>query len=288
MSDERRKRGVQNDIEETFHRYESEEEAPPLPRLEEEAPAPQTERPAPTPRVVPTRIPGLDSLMGGGLPSFSLVLLLGEIGSGYGTFLSQVLYNHLSEGRKAAHYTAEASAQDVEGEMDSYGWSVRPFVEGGQLVFVDVLTPDLQELAELAPRGFTGLRVNLAGSLNTLKTDLLEKIREERWTVLHLSHLLHTYQLREVMELLLYWRAAIRAYGGVHFAVLPSGVHPEASENALKNVADGVVEFGLREGPRDYEGVLVIRKLRGLRTARMATYAITEEGIAIETAERIR
>lgn len=288
MSDARRRREVRNELEETFRRFEVEEEPlqPLRVEVEEEAPAPRAERPAPAPRIIPTRIPGLDALMGGGLPNISLLLVVGSIGSGYSTFIGQVLYNHLTDGGKVAYYTA-ARASDVEQEMDSFGWSLSRFIEGGQCVFVDVLTPDLQRLAELAPEGFNRLRVNLAGSLNALKTDLLGKIREDRWTVLHLSHILHTYELREVMDLLLYWRTAVRAFGGVHFAVLPSGVHPDQSVNALKNLADGVVEFQLREGPRDFEGVLVVRKLRGLRTARRVPFTVTEEGITVETAERI-
>jgi len=285
-----RKRERRTEIEEDLNRYERAEEPPQLPvgEIEEGEPSPGAEQPAPAPRIIPTRIPGLDNLIGGGLPNISLILVVGTIGSNYGTFIGQVLYNHLSEGGKVAYYTAETSSLDVMQEMESFGWSMREFLDGGRWLFVDILTPDLQQLAELAPEGFNLLRVTLSQSLNGLKTDLLGKIKEDRWTVLHLSHILHNYDLREVMDLLLYWRAAVRAYGGVHFAVLPSGVHPDTSVNALKNIADGIVEFQLKEGPRDYEGILFVQKLRGLRMARRIAFAVMDDGISVETAERIR
>ena len=276
--------------EENLNRYERPEEPPQLPMVEvnETTRASRAEQPVPTPRIVPTRIPGLDNLIRGGLPNISLILVVGTIGSNYTTFIEQILYNHLSDGGKVAYYTAETSSLDIMQEMESFGWSLRRLLASGQWLFVDVLTPDLQRLAELAPEGFNMLRVTLSRSLNALKTDLLGRIKEDRWTVLHLSHILHNYDLKEVMGLLLYWRAAVRAYGGVHFAVLPSAVHPDMSVNALKNIADGVVEFQLREGPRDYEGILIIQKLRGLRTARRVPFTVMEEGISVETAERIR
>ena len=58
--------------------------------------------------------------------------------------------------------------------------------------------------------------------------------------------------------------------------------------NALKNLADGVIEFQLREGQRDYESFISFQKLRTLRRAKRVQFNVTEEGIVIETAERIR
>ena len=275
-------------IEETFTRYDPNSGIPESPEPEKSVISPPVERRVPAQSIVPTRITGLDNLINGGLPDRSLLLIVGDIGSGYSTFINQILYNHASEGGKIAYYTMETSGLDVQQEMSNYGWSSKRYVEGGQWQFIDVLTPDLQQLSELAPESFSGLRVNLGGSLNSLKSDLLQKIKEERWTVLHLSHLLHNYDIREVMGLLLYWRAAVRSYGGIHMAVLPSGVHQEASVNAMKNIADGVLEFQLREGPRDFEGFLVVQKMRGLRTAKRVQFSLNDYGVAVETATRIR
>lgn len=287
MSNEKRRRETRNEIEETFTRYQAEEEPPQLPRVEDEEPAPKIERPTPSSSVIPTRIPGLDLRIGGGLPSASLILVVGTIDSNYTTFVEQVLYNRLIEKGKVAYYTTEIPSTDIENEMKSYNWNLEKFLSSNQWIFVDVLTPDLQRLAELAPENFNKLRVNLTGSLNSLKTDLLDKIKEERWTVLHLNHLLHNYDLKEVMELLLYWKTVIHTFGGIHFAVLPSGLHPDMAINSLKNLADGVLDFQIREGVRDYEGSFVIQKLRGLHTARRVQFGVTDEGLSVETAERI-
>ncbi|MFH2112492.1 MAG: hypothetical protein ABIJ47_14685 [Candidatus Bathyarchaeota archaeon] len=87
---------------------------------------------------------------------------------------------------------------------------------------------------------------------------------------------------------MMYWRATIRAFGGVGFAVLPSGVHDDKLVNALKNIGDGVLEFGLREGTLEYGGSLIVQKLPGMRSAKRVSYSLREEGIIVETAMRIK
>jgi len=290
MSDARRRRDASNDIEETFSRYENGEETPPASVLldEEPADAPKVAPQKQEPRIHPTQIRGLDNLIGGGLPNNSLILVTGNIGSNYSTFIEQILFKHISNDGKIAYYTSETPSLEVEREMESFNWSINQYLESGKWTFIDVLTPDLQSLAELAPEGFNNLRVNLSGSLSPLKTDLLDKIKENRWTVINLSHMLHTYDLKEIMALMLYWRTVVKTFGGIHFALLPKDVHPEQHVNALKNLADGVIEFQLREGPRDYESFVSFQKLRTLRKARRIQFDITEEGIVVDTAERIR
>lgn len=292
------RRPMRDRLEETFRRYEAEpEEPPPAPRIAAARPV-AVERPreriprveiAP-PRVVRTGIPGMDGALEGGLPERSLLLITGEPGSHHTTFAHQVLYNHAFEKGKVAYYTLEVPSIDVREEMAAYGWYIQDFIPTGQWVFVSALTPDLQRLAEIAPQEFFqgGLRVPLSRSLNALKTDLLNKIREDRWTVLPLSHLLHHFDFREVTDLVLYWRLAIRTHGGVHLALLPTGVHDPNHVNELKHLADGVLEFMLREGPRGFDSLMVVRKLRGtLRRARLVPFTVAEDGIAVETAARI-
>ncbi|MFH2112489.1 MAG: ATPase domain-containing protein [Candidatus Bathyarchaeota archaeon] len=296
MSDNRRRRETSDAIEETFSRYASEDRQPQLPTIESDEPTPQGKPSAPLkeqekpgqPSHYPTNIPGLDDLLGGGLPNGGLIQIIGTIGSGYTTFINQILINHLNNGGKAAYYTTETSSYNVQQEMAVYGWSLNRFIQNGNLVFINVLTPDLQQLAELAPESFSKLRVTLSESLTALKTDLLGKIKENRWAVLDLSHILHTYSLNEVVGLMMYWRATVRAFGGVGFAVLPSGVHDDKLVNALKNIVDGVLEFGLREGTLEYGGSLIVQKLLGMRSAKRVSYSLREEGIIVETAMRIR
>lgn len=53
-----------------------------------------------------TGIPGLDQLLGGGLPYLSFNIISGEPGSGKSTFAQQIMFNHVTPQRRALFFTA--------------------------------------------------------------------------------------------------------------------------------------------------------------------------------------
>ena len=301
--EETQKKRIHEKIAETFAKYEPIQDNPPqIPRIAEEdssifraetskATAPKTQKPlaeVPASSIVSTGISGLDNMLGGGLPDHSLILIIGEEGSHYKTFVQQILYNHIGDRGKAAYYLAESLSTDVSREMENFNWNLQDHLNKGTWRFINLKTPDLQQIATQAPALFQETsNINLTKGLNNLKTDLLTKTKEERWTALELSHILHHHDLKEVMELLLYWRAATRVYGGIHFALLPTGVHPENFVNALKHLADGNIEFHIREGPHEYDTLMAIKKMRNLLKPLMLPFTVEENGIVIETAARI-
>jgi len=266
-------------LAETFSRFEEE-------RPEAARGALLVEKPEA--RIYPTGIPGFDSLLDGGIPSRSLLLLIGEVGAHHRTFLHQLLYNHILDGGKVAYYPVEFTPAEVQEDMSVFGWELKSHLTSGAWSFISVLTPELQTLAAVSPSFQSILKVELARTLNPLKTDVLSKIKEGRWTAVELSYLLRTFGLKEVVDFTLYWKRAIVAFGGVHFAMLPMGVHSEEEVNTLRYLADGVLEFSLREGVRELEGSIVIRKMRKTyQRGKIIPFMVSETGIAVETAERI-
>jgi len=291
-SAEKSAKKIRDRMEETFARYEPREETPQLPHITEETPrtvetavAPQEAGRA---RQIETGIAGLDALTEGGLPSNSLILVLGEPGSHYDTFVRQVLYNHGCRQGKVAYYVAECPSEDVCQQMETFGWDLQQSMARGNWVFVNLRTHDLEEYAMLAPKTTSeGSSLPLTESLNGLKTDLLNKTREKCWTTVELSHLLHQYELIDILNLVIYWRRAIRTCEGIHFALLPLGVHPENAVNALAHAADGVLEFRIQEKPRSFEQTIALRKLMGLRRPLKIPFRVGENGIVFETVARI-
>jgi len=285
-------------LEETFKRYEPKEEIPTFPNIGEEAQRlPSVERAAEKPqpismipplKLVNTGIPGLDNILDGGIADRSLILVSGETGSHYITFIEQILFNHMMENGKAAYYNAETLSIDTRQEMERFGWNLQDFLTRGMWTFTNIRTQYLQQLANLAPKMLSDSQsIQLSSSLNTLKNDLLTKIKNNYWTTLELNQLLLNFELKEVIDLLLYWRATIRIYGGLHFAILPIGVHPENQLNALQSIVDGVIEFRLREGPHEFETTMTIRKTKSLLKPLILPFTVNETGIIIETAARI-
>jgi len=287
-------------IEETFARYEPKEETPPplpkigeppqrVPREEKQEPEQlmtKTENAAQ--KIVSTGISGIDAALGGGIPDHCLILICGEVGSNYDVFTQQILYNHTLENGKTACYLAETLSIDIQEKMEKFNWTIKDAVNSENWKFIDIQTPDLQQLADLSPKRLTNRNsIKLTTGLNALKTDLLTKTKEGYWTTIELGHLLSNYDTKEISNLMLYWRAVTRTHGGLHFAVIPIGIHAENQINALKNLADGVIEFTLKQGPHEFENNLTIRKMKGLLKPLVLTFTTDENGINIDTAARI-
>jgi KaiC/GvpD/RAD55 family RecA-like ATPase len=258
-----------------------------------EVPSPAKEK-APSPakgkesELVKTGIEGLDDILGGGLPNRSLLFTIGDTGSHYETFVQQILYNHASRGGKVAYYTIEISSLDIQDDMAVYGWDTKELSKKDSWLFIDVQTPDLQELSHLVAAPAEGSKVTLSTTLAPLKSDFLAKAKEGRWTALHLSHLLLRYDFRDVIDTIMYMRLVVRHYLGLHFLVMPMGIHEDQKVNALKHLGDGVLEFSMQERAREYEGLLTIRKLRRvLHRTKTLPFIISDKGIHVERAERI-
>jgi hypothetical protein len=246
-------------LEETFKRYEKKKEPPSFPVLDQlqenqQITRQQVARPVNShstsrstplvevrqPAQISTGISGLDNILGGGIADHSLILVFGEPGSYHETFIQQLLYNHVMEQGKVGYYNVQTLSSDIRVEMEKFNWNLEDSIRSNSWTFVNLRTDELQALADLAPSALSDeYSVKLTSGLANLKNDLLGRIKQDRWTAMELSQLLLSYDLREITDLMLYWRAAIRVYGGIHFAFLPTGVHSESQVNALKNMGIG-------------------------------------------------
>jgi KaiC/GvpD/RAD55 family RecA-like ATPase len=238
-------------------------------------------------QAIPTGVVGLDAALNGGFANHSIVLICGEIGSNYDVFVSQVLFNQLVEGKKVAYYLSDSLSTDIANLMGKFGWNLKEYSDSSTWRFVNVRTSDLEQLAQLSPSLFSGRWVRPLSGLNGLKNDLLTNIKDGCIVSLELSRLLSNFGIKDVLDFISYWRAASRVIGGVHFIILPAGVHSEAEVNALKHLADAVLEFKVTEGAYEYENTLVVSKMKGLFKPLKLPFVVNENGISIETVSRI-
>ncbi len=112
---------------------------------------------------LPTGIPGLDTILGGGLPQFSFNIIGGTPGSGKTTFAQQIMFGLAGPGRKALFFTAmgeppvkmlryqqQFSFFDFDKVGDSVNFiSLAPQVEQGN--YDAVLAQILQEVRDHQP-----------------------------------------------------------------------------------------------------------------------------------------
>ncbi len=103
-------------------------------------------------RQLPTRVPGLDQILGGGLPEFSFNLIVGSPGSGKTTLAHQIMFSLATPERRAVYFTVVGEPplkmlryqQQYEFfDFERVGESIR-FVSVGQ----DIVNGTLDQLLE--------------------------------------------------------------------------------------------------------------------------------------------
>ncbi|MEJ2240775.1 MAG: ATPase domain-containing protein [Candidatus Bathyarchaeota archaeon] len=91
-----------------------------------------------TVETVETGIPGLNELIGGGLPEGRVILLVGGPGSGKTIFCSQFLWKGIDELEESAIFVSlDESKRHYFAEMKNFGWDFKKAEEEGKFVFID-------------------------------------------------------------------------------------------------------------------------------------------------------
>lgn len=247
----------------------------------------------PQAKLLKTEIKGLDEVIEGGLPEGSIILLLGDPGTGIDTFAQQILYRQALRGGTTAYFTIERSPRDVREDMGIFGWDLARLEASRDWVFVDAYTSRLAgyykkiggEVKEAEMRS----AVSEPGALSTLRNELTRRVNESRWTVIDtLSHLLIMHDMQDVVDALGLFTMGVRDHGGLHFLLMIKGMHNSQTITTISHLADGVIEFHTKERAGVMVGSMRIVKMRrNLGSLKLIPYAVTNRGITVETAVRI-
>jgi len=216
-------------------------------------------------KLVKTWIEGLDEVLGGGLPDKSVILMMGEPGSGYDILTQQILYQHALKEDKVAYFTTMRSSDTVKEDFETFGWDVPPLEKTDQLIFVDIHAP------------------------RVLQKEIPSRVKKGCWTLIDsLSYLLQTQKVDSVLKRVELLLESARKHGGIHFLLLVQGMQDSQTEIAMQHLVDGVIEFTAHEVAGGIDRRIRMKKMRKtVYTPRLIPFRITDRGIVIETAVRI-
>lgn len=230
-----------------------------------------------------------------GLPDKTAIIMHGPVGTGIRVFAQQFLYSGLVLGAHGIYFTSERPGEEIVEDMKFYNWNVDEYVKKKQLIFIDAYTTkyeksystDLDILKELV------WDVGPSNQLRMVLTKYLERfasshVAQIRVIIDSLSSLMRTENPEDVVDLFEIIQIAARRYGGIYFFILDRGVHEERLVNTLLYLADGIFEFSTRERGSELEHTMRIQKLRNMIfSTKLIPYIISEEGLVVETTERI-
>ncbi len=238
-------------------------------------------------------IPSFDERLRPGIPNNSLILLIGDPGSGFDIFLHQLLYlRNLRYHSRTLYVSLDRPTSEIQWELSAYRWDSRTWD------FID-LSPTSKKIS-----GYGGTIAWESNAANFLSHNLMRKLtqikeKEEKngskapidSAVNSLTSLLLNSDLQTVLGFINEYGANIRDTRGIHIISLVRGVHGTQVEQILSHYADVVFEFVMvREGgSQEYTRYMGLRKVRGVSIppTRMFKVKITNTGLMPETIEQL-
>jgi len=217
-------------------------------------------------KLVKTWVEGLDETLGG-LPTKSVILMMGEPGSCHDLLAQQILYLHALKGGKSTYFTTFKSDMVVREDFADYGWKLKKLEKAKRWEFVDfrVLKDDKGFLKKIS-----------------------SNIRKGHWTLIDsFSHLLMRHKQEQAFSVIETLLEGSRNYGGVHLLILTKGMHDSQIEIAVQEFVDGILEFVLQEIGGGINRRIKIKKMRAIHMPRLVPFTVTQKGIVVETAVRI-
>jgi KaiC/GvpD/RAD55 family RecA-like ATPase len=105
---------------------------------------------------IPSGIPGLDPLIGGGFIKGSVTLVTGSTGSGKTIFCSQFIWEGLKRGETCLFITFEELPEEIIEDALVFGWDFRKYIEEKKLfleysdpfTLTDVISPLIEKIKQ--------------------------------------------------------------------------------------------------------------------------------------------
>lgn len=220
---------------------------------------------------VPLGVPQLDSVIEGGLPKGSLILLAGTPGSGKTAFGAKFLYEGIAAYGEKGIYVSFAEAHDAFfAELERNGVDFKKSEEEGKFAFLDLLTSKSEGIATT-----TQLIVDAVTDLGAkrLVVDSFSAMAQAFPQVIEARSILHTI-LGKV----------IRQAGCTTLLIVEVPVGSERLGLGIEEfVADGVLRFSQREVDGRILRILDIHKMRGTKIGKREHLFTLDHGFRVLT-----
>jgi len=212
--------------------------------------------------LIPIGIPVIDQFIVG-LPRDSIILIIGDPGSGFITFLHQLLVFRSKSSIPAIYTSLDKSEREIQHDLATFGWKY------------ESLNWYFNDLSSRAKHQESRTLQWDQDAINVIFHQLFRKIedyKEDRSIptfdscVNTLTLMLIQSRLSSVLRFINEYSVRIQGTNGWHFLTMVSGVHGQDKENILAHYSDVVLEFAMRLNTetRLYERVLGIKKLLGV------------------------
>jgi len=200
---------------------------------------------------VDTGVPGLNSILHGGIPRGAMVMVIGPPGSGKTIFSRQFLYQGLIEGEHSILLSTNQSLEEVKISMLAFDWDSKHL---DRLLFADCYSWRLGEKG-----GVYSASVTLPSDVSIMLNRLIDenKITPDRGGRLVIDTFSDFLILGEgegAIRFLSALKPRLKVKGITTLLLVEGGVHDEKTVSAIEYITDGTVKMKI-EGENRYTTV---------------------------------
>ncbi len=233
-------------------------------------------------KVKKTGILSLDTQLGGGIPSGSVVLVLEEPGAG-GDILS---YHFAVEGALNGENVLYLATDDTEEEVKGY---INLYFNLDEAVWENItlvsLSSPLTKEEEKNAKEF--LKRTIYDPIGGLKT-ILNHEDFDRVVINNMTYFIANYPIEDVVSLTDVFSKHAKEDQSVFMMLMTKGMFDPRTETAIKHHSDGVIELTLREVENEVQRRLKVIKFKGILVPKaILRYDLTEKGIKMESVMRV-
>ena len=217
---------------------------------------------------IPSGLPPLDEMLGGGIDRGTSTVIMGPAGSGKSALSTQYAIAAAQRGEKAAMFLFEETISSLMHRSASLGFPLDEYVKNGLITLLPIDPAQLQpgEFAHLVRDAVEkdGVRVLVIDSLN----GYLNAVPEERFLLLHLHELLNYLGQHGVATVLVFAQHGL--IGSMHTSV------------DVSYLADCVILLRYFESEgKIHKAISITKKRSGPHQTSIRSYGMNTEGLHI-------
>lgn len=220
---------------------------------------------------VPSGIPGLDAMIGGGLPKNSLITLSGSTGSGRTTFAAQFLVEGWRQNHEPGLYLSfDEPKFSIFANMSNYAWDLPELEREKHVVFIEYPHHELANFMEQE---------------NSM-LELIDTLGVERVVFDSITPIAMQFDGDERRRELLKLVNVIRRWGVTAMISAEEMVPPDPNlprtNVGIEGLTDGFIHLGLsRDGPRRTRTLEVVKMRGSIHEHEIRPFVIGSTGIQL-------
>ena len=215
---------------------------------------------------VSTGVPGLDEIMGGGIPENHLVLVSGTCGTGKTTLCAQYIYDGLKKGENGVFLSFEEQPESIKRNLLQFGINFDKYERSGAMSFIKYDPYHVEGVFDILENTITSMNAKrvVIDSISALGLHIKD-LGELKRMIFSLSLILNRLKTTSIMTSeIVYGQPGISRYGVEEF------------------VADDVIVLYYERNELMFSRSMQVWKMRGSdHSKKLHTYKITKDGIVV-------